>query len=120
MKKEEVILNKGLEFAMEFGANWLKPIQERLAMKFPDLSEDELNNYNEACRAAMFGGQDFVYKTLEATAEKREKITGGELKARLKNFLAEKYPWTDPSNTDKLYSQAVYYAWKDGLHDCLV
>ena len=31
---DTAVLNKGLDFAMEFGANWLRPIQDRLRCSF--------------------------------------------------------------------------------------
>lgn len=47
------VLNSGLDFAMEFGKDWLRPIQERLRAKFSDLTPSELDAYDRACREAM-------------------------------------------------------------------
>jgi hypothetical protein len=37
----EEILNTGLSLAMEFGADWLKPIQDRLSVKYSTLTQME-------------------------------------------------------------------------------
>ena len=46
---ENQILNYGLDFAMQWGENWMQPIQERLSTKFPDLSSEDLDKYNDIC-----------------------------------------------------------------------
>lgn len=54
-------LNVGLMLAMEFGENWLEPIQARLRLRFPALSEREVSRCNTMCRAAMnFGRNQFA------------------------------------------------------------
>jgi hypothetical protein len=50
---ESKILNCGLHLAMEWGENWLRPIQQRLAKRFPQLTQSELYHYDSECRAAM-------------------------------------------------------------------
>jgi hypothetical protein len=52
----EEILNTGLSLAMEFGADWLKPIQDRLSVKYPTLTQMERVWYNTICREAMEKG----------------------------------------------------------------
>lgn len=112
---DEKILNKGLELALEFGPNWMQPIQSRLSKKFPVLRTDELDKYNSICRTAMRDGHDFVYKTLEAAADEKRKISDQEVSDKLKSFLQERYPWINSRNFRSLLSQGFYYAWKDGL-----
>jgi hypothetical protein len=112
---EEKILNQGLEFALEFGSNWLEPIQSRLSNKYPELSTDELNKYNSICRAAMKDGHDFIYKQLTIAAKEKRKIKEMDLADELKLLLHKKYPWIDSQNLKTIFSQGFYYAWKDGL-----
>lgn len=112
---EEKILNKGLEFALEFGHNWLQPIQSRLSDKFPDLKSDELNNYDSVCRTAMKQGHDYVYKTLEITTRENKKIKEKQMAEELKSFLHKEYPWIDSDNLKRILTQGYYYAGKDGL-----
>jgi hypothetical protein len=102
----EVLLNQGLEFAMQWGSNWMKPIQERLSQRFPRLSPEQVDELNATCQAAMKFGHDLVY----ALAEKSGKNT------RQEDFvqqMSEVYPWVNEKNASHLFSQGMYYAWKD-------
>jgi hypothetical protein len=112
---EEKILNQGLEFALEFGANWLQPIQSRLSSKFPELQTDELNKYDSICRKAMKDGHDFIYKKLETAGREKIRMKEEDMTGELKLFLHKKYPWIDSENLKRILSQGYYYAWKDGL-----
>jgi hypothetical protein len=112
---EEKILNRGLEFALEFGSNWLQPIQSRLSMKFPDLQTDELNKYDTICRTAMKDGHEYVYKTLATAANNKIKIKEKDVSEGLKLFLLKEYPWIDLRNLKRILTQGFYYAGKDGL-----
>jgi hypothetical protein len=113
--QEDKILNKGLEFALEFGSNWLQPIQSRLSDKFPDLNSDELNKYDSLCRTAMKQGHDYIYKTLELAAKENRKMKEKGMAEELKSFLHNEYPWVDSGNLKRILSQGFYYARKDGL-----
>src|SRR5688500_7562296 len=112
---EEKILNKGLKFALEFGPDWLQPIQSRLSKKFPDLKTEDLNNYDRICRTAMKSGHEYVYKILESATKRNSKVKERDLAVELKSFLHQDYPWIDDKNMKSIYSQGCYYAWKDGL-----
>ena len=112
---EEKILNRGLELALEFGPNWLQPIQARLSKKFPDLQTEELDKYDSICRTAMKDGHEFIYKKLETAADKKRKIKEKDVSDELQLFLHTKYPWVDSKNLKRIVSQGFYYAWKDGL-----
>ena len=112
---EDKILNKGLEFALEFGPSWLQPIQSRLSAIFPELRPDELDKYDSVCRAAMRKGHDYVYKALEAATDEKRKIKQTEIANPLVSFLHQEYPWIDSENLKRILSQGFYYAWKDGL-----
>ena len=112
---EVEILNSGLSFAMEFGQDWLQPIQERLAKKFSFLSSLELDNYNAICKNAMNVGQEFIFEILENLEENNQTIKEKELKQKFADFILSKYNWIDKKNITKLFSQICYYAYKDGL-----
>ena len=112
---EENILKRGLEFVLEFGPNWLQPIQSRLSEKFPELQTEELNKYDSICRTAMKDGHEFIYKKLETAADEKRKIKEKDVADELQLFLHKKYPWVDSGNLKRIVSQGFYYAWKDGL-----
>lgn len=84
---EEKILNRGLEFALEFGPNWMQSIQFRLLKKFPDLQTDQLNKYDSICKAAMKDGHEFIYKKLETASDETRRIEEKDLSQELKLFL---------------------------------
>ena len=103
------VLNKGLDFAMEFGMNWLRPIQERLAAQFPYLSQAELDEYDRVCREAMnFGHTQVAACWREAHSENRQAFQF------FRRDVVARYPWVSDANLAHLFSQGCYYAFKDG------
>src|SRR5262245_22825421 len=105
--------------AMEFGPNWLQPIQKRLGEKYPHLSPEELDYCNVTCSKARDEGNNFIYLKLGEVAGKGQTITGNELELQLATFTNTKYQWISTENLGKLFSQGCYYAWKDGLIEAL-
>jgi hypothetical protein len=106
---DTAVLNKGLDLAMEFGANWLRPIQDRLAVQFPQLSEAELNEYDRVCREAMnFGHTQLVSCWQEAHSEQHQAFEF------FRRDVVARYPWVSSTNLSHLFSQGCYYAFKDG------
>lgn len=103
---ENQILNDGLGYAMEFGSNWLQPIQSRLVKLYPELSETEIENYNSKCKTAMTTGHNQVY----ALAEQSGKDASFDIFAA--NYT-KSYPWVNDKNLKHIFSQGMYYAWKD-------
>jgi hypothetical protein len=116
---EEKILNRGLEFALEFGPNWLQPIHSRLSDKFPELKSDELNKYDTICRTAMRQGHDYIYNSLTKATDENRKVKEKEIAEDLKNYLHRQYAWIDSGNLKRILSQGFYYAWRDGLDKCI-
>lgn len=102
----DALLNQGLDLAMEWGSDWLKPIQERLAQRQPTLTAAERDEINAICQAAMRYGHQTVYALAEANGNN----------ARREDFDAamhSRYPWVDADNRARLFSQGMYYAWKN-------
>jgi len=112
--KEEAILNAGLDMAMEFGEDFRKPIQERLARKYSDLSPEQLDHYNSECTTAMHAGNQFVNDLLENLSGSGRTIPEPQLKSQLKSFMTPRYTWINQDNLDRLYSQSCYFAFKNG------
>jgi hypothetical protein len=105
-ESREALLNEGLDLAMEWGKNWLKPIQERLAVRHPELSQDELNEINAICQSTMKFGHDYVYNLALKTGKDTKK-------SDLELAMQSRYPWVNAKNISHLFSQGMYYAWKD-------
>jgi hypothetical protein len=100
------ILNTGLDLAMEFGEQWLQPIQTRLAAKFPSLSGANLDAYDSACREAMRFGHQQVVLTIRKSKDRRAHY------ARFRTAVLAKYPWMTEKNLGRLFSQGCYYSMK--------
>ena len=103
---KEEILNYGLMLAMEWGTDWFKPIQERLSAKYHFLNNTELDQFNESCQASMRFGHKIVYEMAEKDGAK----TNIE---EFKTIFIEQHPWATDQNISHLFSQGMYYAWKD-------
>ena len=103
------MLNEGLDMAMAFGSDWLRPIQERLSKKYPRLSHAELDEYDRVCREAM----NFAHTQLIACWRE----AGSKQKQAFEFFCRDvqaPYPWASDANLSRLFSQGCYYAYKDG------
>lgn len=106
MNPRDALLNEGLDLAMEWGKDWLKPIQTRLAKRHPELTQKELDELNVTCQAAMRFGHGVVYDLALASGKntKREDF---------EPVIKARYPWINHKNISHLFSQGMYYAWKD-------
>ena len=108
MKLNPEILNYGLDLSMEFGENWLQPINDRLANKFPNLTSEEINEYNFICKEV----NDIANKYID---ENQNSEDTNQMFIHVKffsDFLINKYNWISENNLSRLYSQSCYYAWK--------
>ena len=103
---EESILNEALHLAMDWGKDWLQPIQSRLGKAYPKLSQSELDSYNAIAQESMRFGNSQVY----SMAEKEGSGVSQELFSAV--FRA-KYSWANDKNISRCFSQGMYYAWKD-------
>ena len=106
---DDALLNEGLDLALEWGANWLKPINERLAERHPAMSAEELEAANKACQQAMYAGFDQVVASLRA-ANRSEAIARGDYERAMR----ARFAWISQANLGRVFSQGCYYAWKDG------
>lgn len=106
---DALALNAGIEMAMEFGQNWLRPIHERMSARYPLLSESELDGCDKRCREAMKFGHLVLRECWRAASS--EKTAAFRL---FRQRVLAVYPWVSPANLEHLFSQGCYYAWKDG------
>jgi len=103
----EALLNDGLELAMDWGENWLAPIQERLHRRHPHLQVEELDELNAASQEAMKFGHETAYQLVRA---KGKNIDEGEFL----QLVLVRYAWLSAENKGRLFRQSMYYAWKAG------
>jgi hypothetical protein len=105
----DALLNEGLALAMDWGDNWLAPINARLHERHRYLTTEELAVLNATCQGAMRLGHETAYARLR----------GGAEPVSLESFSAavrEKYPWVSQENLSRLLNQSLYYAAKTGGH----
>lgn len=106
---DDAILNEGLALALEWGKDWLMPIQDRLGALHPELARGDLDRYERACRAAMtFGHKQVPSCWREAGREQSAAF------ALWRAAMLASYPWVSDQNLGGTFSQGMYYAWKNG------
>jgi hypothetical protein len=101
------VRNDGLGLAMDWGDEWLSPIQARLGQRYPALAAPELDQINEECQAAMRLGHETVYAFVRDG-------TPAPSPQSLEPILRAAYPWVDDDNVRRLFTQSLYYATKAG------
>lgn len=102
------ILNIGLVFSMEFGKNWMQPINKRLHNRFPELTYAELEDYNLVCQEANKVAHNYIYSN-------PKKINGVYNFMNLEefsHFMLKEFNWISEKNMISLYNQSCYYASK--------
>jgi hypothetical protein len=95
-----VLLNKALEFATEWGENFRKPINDRIRVYYPGLSDDEIDELTRIVTTA----ESRVYAIAELELEGR--ISEYEI---VQTVIAE-FPWMSVTNAARLKSIGMYYA----------
>ncbi len=106
---EPAILNVALELAMTFGEDWLKPVQARLSNRYPDLSREQLDQYDAECREVMTLGQEQAPTCWQEAGVRRNH--GLKL---FRTAVRARFPWVNNENLTHPFSQGCYYAWKNG------
>lgn len=93
---------------MEFGKNWLLPVNERLSELYPELTQKELTNCNEICKKVNESAHRVVYENPVKNGAGIQFMDFGSFKD---NILGQ-YSWVSDENLERLYSQSCYYALK--------
>lgn len=99
------LLNASLHLAMEWGPNWLQPVQSRLQAQFPHLSPAELDNCNTLAQEAMRFGHA---KVLDLLGQYKP----DDMRQPFADLMRSHYPWIDEANCGHLFSQGMYYSMK--------
>lgn len=102
------ILNIGLDFSMEFGKNWLNPINQRLKNKFPDLTSVELEKCNNICKKVNKIANNFIF---DNPVKNTTELTFVDF-SEFENFMKQDFDWISKKNLKRLYNQSCYYAYK--------
>ena len=103
----EALLNEGLALAMDWGDQWLAPIQERLRAQHRWLAPAELDELYAACQAAMRFGHETAYRLAADNGQQVDPVA-------FTRSVRERFAWVDEANAERLLRQSVYYLWKAG------
>jgi hypothetical protein len=117
-RNREGILNDGLKLSLQFGKNWMQPIQNRLKKRFPTLTQEELDFYDSTCRKTRDNGLNFIFDRLKEAADNDLQLDKGTFRSDFNKRMFVQSPWVTKSNLNRIFNQAMYYAWKDGYDDC--
>ncbi len=101
------VRNEGLGLAMDWGEQWLSPVQGRLREHHPSLTGVELDGIDDDCRGAMRLGHETVHGF---GRDGRPAL----LPESLAPLLRAKYLWISDENVLRLFQQSLYYATKAG------
>ena len=104
------IENFALKLSLEFGKHFEEKINNRLQLKFPKLTSEELENYQALC-------EDIKTECWNYIDPKSTKIDSAKLSKILNEKIFEKYSWINKRNKSRIISQFSYYFWKDGILD---
>ena len=103
----DALRDEGLALAMDWGDQWLSPIQARLRERHRSLSPAELDAINGDCQGAMRLGHETVHALVrEGAAALAPESLGAVVRAQ--------YPWISDENVHRLFQQSLYYAAKTG------
>ncbi len=97
------ILNAALTLSLEWGENFLKPIQSRLQAAYPQITNDQANLISAWCDAV----KDYAFAVVEKDYPLILKNEAGTAIAQIK----EKYPQLSDETLSRLHNQGMYYAW---------
>ncbi|MBN9503196.1 hypothetical protein ABT09_03755 [bacterium SCN 57-13] len=90
-----------MEVVLEWGAQALAPVHERLAHRLPEMTAQEREALVSQCRMVTERAYDYA----------------GKIKAGLMNnaidALREEWPMLSQENAGHAFTQAMYYHWKD-------
>ncbi|MCD2424172.1 hypothetical protein LQ567_15435 [Niabella pedocola] len=108
MNLRDEILNQALLLSMEWGENWLQPVNDRLSKIYPELSHRELTWCNSLCTEVNKEAHRFVYENPVFNGPD----TGFVDVEIFSTQVLKKFGWIDKENLQRLYSQSCYYARK--------
>ena len=94
------LLNTALELATEWGENFRKPIHERIRLKYPDLSDTEIDE--------LISIADRTESRIYALAE--DEMAGKLSEYEIVPDAIREFPWLNAQNASRLKNIGMYYA----------
>lgn len=105
---DTALRNQALALAMEWGREWLQPIQARLAATHPHLDASQRDALDALARRTMRAGREALLTLL------RDPRGDSELPSieAFRASLDPRFAWLDAAQRSRLYSQSIYYLRK--------
>jgi hypothetical protein len=100
---DPLLLNLALNLSLEFGPEWRKPIQARLRLKVPALSESDADELDRISTSIRDTAHAFIERSLQQGT-----LTEDEARRELRDT----YPWIDDETLLRLWNQGLYFAMK--------
>ena len=103
MNLDSEILNIAVDLSLEWGEWFLKPVNNRLRERYPQLGEEEAESYNRLCKEI----REYAFAQIEMAYTKQiPNVTA------IQNIRV-RYPLLNQDSINRLNNQGTYYAWKD-------
>lgn len=94
------LLNFALELVTEWGENFGKPIDERIRVKYPELTDDEIAELTVIARRV----ESRIYSLGES------ELAGEISESDIVPTVRKEFEWLDGQNAGRLKNIAMYYA----------
>lgn len=96
------MMNHALALATEWGENFRKPIGERMRLKYPDLTDDEVDRLKRIA--------DEAESCILSLAD--DELAGKISESDIVPMAREKYPWVDEQQLYRIKNIGMYWARK--------
>src|SRR6185369_11722466 len=97
------ILNTALEMSLEWGLVRSRPLEERLAERFPSLAREQII----ALKLTAGEVESLAWREVERAYLNQITIQ------QAASSILDTFPWVSASNLSHLVTQGQYYAWHD-------
>ena len=107
-------LNTGLRILLNAPFNSNIEIKEKLLIKFPGLTQEQIIKDEIVCRKAYKFGHDIIYDTMVKRLKALDPMTEQELKNLYRQEMTNHFPWANKRNLKSIYNLATYSLVHDG------
>ena len=108
------VLNTGLRILLNAPFNSNTEIKEKLLIKFPSLTQEQIVENEIVCREAYKFGHDIIYDIMVKRLKALDPMTEQELKNFYRQEMTNRFPWTIKRNLKSIYNLASYSLGHDG------
>jgi hypothetical protein len=96
------MMDHAFELATEWGPNFRKPIHDRIRLRYPDLTDDQIDRL----KAIADEAESYIVHLGE------EELEGRIREGDIIRLASERYPWASAVQVSRLKNIAMYWARK--------